>query len=393
MRTVSLTRTSLRATSSSLWRVARLTVAPESATGSRIATGVSFPVRPTWTSMALTRVRACSAGVLERDGPAGELGGEAELVLESEVVDLHDHAVDLVLQLIPPVLPLATELQDLGEAAAATRRRVGTQPPRPHPLEGLPLTRHARIGGVGDGVQQDLEATPGHDPGIQALHGSGGDVPGVCKRVLSGLDAFLVDRLEPRAREVDLAPGLERRRGTRLVPQDEGDRSDGPGVGRHIVSPHAVAPCYRPHQPAGLVVKGDRQPVDLELGGVDDVLLPDDAEDTLLELPQLVLAVRVVEAEHLHPMDERGKLRRWSLPHPLGGAVGRHELGKAGLDIPQLTLESVVVPIGDVGTAEDVVEMLVVTDLPPQLRRPLLCGGARAHGSRRDRAVSGRGRG
>ena len=64
MRTVSPTRTSLRAISSSLWRVARLTVAPASPTGARWATGVSFPVRPTCTSIASTTVAACRAGYL-----------------------------------------------------------------------------------------------------------------------------------------------------------------------------------------------------------------------------------------------------------------------------------------------------------------------------------------
>ena len=47
MSTVSPTRTSLRATSSSLCRVARATVEPARGTGSRMATGVSCPVRPT----------------------------------------------------------------------------------------------------------------------------------------------------------------------------------------------------------------------------------------------------------------------------------------------------------------------------------------------------------
>ena len=64
MSTVSPTRTSLRATSSSLCRVARLTVEPARKTGSRMATGVSLPVRPTNTSIARTTVAAWRAGYL-----------------------------------------------------------------------------------------------------------------------------------------------------------------------------------------------------------------------------------------------------------------------------------------------------------------------------------------
>ena len=49
--TVSPTRMSLRAISSALCRLARLTVVPASGTGVRSATGVSLPVLPTWTLM------------------------------------------------------------------------------------------------------------------------------------------------------------------------------------------------------------------------------------------------------------------------------------------------------------------------------------------------------
>ena len=59
--TVSPSRTSLRAISSSLCRVARETTTPPTVTGSSSATGVKVPMRPTWMRMALSRVRACSA--------------------------------------------------------------------------------------------------------------------------------------------------------------------------------------------------------------------------------------------------------------------------------------------------------------------------------------------
>ncbi len=62
--TVSPTRTSLRRTSSSLCSVALVTVTPPTNTGFRRATGVSAPVRPTWTSMASTSVAISSAGNL-----------------------------------------------------------------------------------------------------------------------------------------------------------------------------------------------------------------------------------------------------------------------------------------------------------------------------------------
>ena len=57
-------RTSRRLISSSLWRVALLTVTPPTWTGSSRATGVTAPVRPTCTSMSSTRVISSWAGNL-----------------------------------------------------------------------------------------------------------------------------------------------------------------------------------------------------------------------------------------------------------------------------------------------------------------------------------------
>ena len=62
--TVSPMRTSFRAISSSLCRVAFCTTTPPTVTGSSLATGVSAPVRPTWISMSRKVVVAFSAGNL-----------------------------------------------------------------------------------------------------------------------------------------------------------------------------------------------------------------------------------------------------------------------------------------------------------------------------------------
>ncbi|MDT4855995.1 hypothetical protein FQZ97_903700 [compost metagenome] len=62
--TVSPTRTSLRRASSSLCRVALVTVTLPTNTGASLATGVSLPVRPTCTSMASTVVSCSCAGYL-----------------------------------------------------------------------------------------------------------------------------------------------------------------------------------------------------------------------------------------------------------------------------------------------------------------------------------------
>src|SRR5690606_29537499 len=49
------------------------------------------------------------------DGPAGGLGGEAEVGPASDVVDLHDDAVDLVAEVVPLLLGAAAVLVDAGQ--------------------------------------------------------------------------------------------------------------------------------------------------------------------------------------------------------------------------------------------------------------------------------------
>ena len=72
--TMSPTRTSFRAISSALCRLAWLTVVPASRTGgSKWATGVSLPVLPTWHSMRASRVTACSASNLYARAHRGNL--------------------------------------------------------------------------------------------------------------------------------------------------------------------------------------------------------------------------------------------------------------------------------------------------------------------------------
>ena len=70
--TVSPIRISLRAISSSLWSVARLTVLPLTTTGSSAATGVSVPVRPTCTRISSSFVSTRSASYLNAIAQRGD---------------------------------------------------------------------------------------------------------------------------------------------------------------------------------------------------------------------------------------------------------------------------------------------------------------------------------
>ena len=103
--TVSPTRTSLRATSSSLCSVASPTVEPPTNTGSSCANGVARPVRPMLTMMSRSTVVFSSGGNLYAIAQRGALLVKPDLVALREVVDLHDRAVDLVAERVAAAPP------------------------------------------------------------------------------------------------------------------------------------------------------------------------------------------------------------------------------------------------------------------------------------------------
>ena len=128
--TVSPISTPLRLTSSSLCSVAVLTVTPPTCTGSSEANGVTRPVRPTLTKM-LAQDRGDFLGrVFPRDRPPRRLRRRAEPALQRELVDLDDHAVDVVLDVVAMLTPV-------GDVRRALR--PGRRPPGSAPLTGRPI--------------------------------------------------------------------------------------------------------------------------------------------------------------------------------------------------------------------------------------------------------------
>jgi hypothetical protein len=66
-------------------------------------------------------------------------------------------------------------------------------------------------------------------------------------------------------------------------------------------------------------------------------------------------------------MRELREALRGLLPHALGGAVGRDEVGVLRLEVAQLALEPVVFLVADLGAVERVVEPLVAAYLLAEL--------------------------
>ena len=146
-----------------------------------------------------------------------------------------------------------------------------------------------------------------------------------------------------------------------------------------VFAADAVAPRHAALQPPLLVVERHGEPVDLQLGDVGQLALADHPEDPLLELPELGLAVGVVEAEHRHAVAEARELLRRLPAHPeVPEALER--LHKAGLRLAALTNSTEEVAraqlehAGIVGWFEQVLSADMVERLKPAPEPYLLAG-------------------
>ncbi len=257
------------ATSWALCRVAFSTVDPATRVGSITPYGVD-PTRAADVDPDLEQLGVDLLGrVLERDRPARRPRRRAEPALERHLVDLHDHAVDLVgddrVAVLAGVLDVGLDLlerrqhPDLRRRSAGPRRRAprrrGTAPSArsrarsPMPWQTMPRSRVAVTRG------SFWRSEP-----AAALRGLAN----------TGLPASVIDSLSRSnaSRGRNTSPRTSSRPGHRELVgagQPVRHRVDGLHVGGDVLAGAAVAAGERPDQPTVLVEQVDRQAVDLEL--------------------------------------------------------------------------------------------------------------------------------
>ena len=155
-------------------------------------------------------------------------------------------------------------------------------------------------------------------------------------------------------RHVDLAAHLEK---VRRVGQLVRNVLNGHDVLGHVLTDDTVAACRAAHQLAHAVLKADRKAVDL---GLDDVLGPDAClPHAGVKLPQLVKRERILQALHLDGMGHFAEFAAGRAAHMLRGRAGRDQLGVFGLDLLELTVQSVVLEILQLGGILVVVKAVV----------------------------------
>ena len=243
-------------------------VVPPTNTGFRRATGVSAPVRPTWTSMSEHLGGRFLGGKLVRDRPARRARDEAELLLLGEAVDLVDHAVDVV-----------GELRALG-ADVARRTRAGPRRPSRRARSfatGKPSSASASssFACVAGSSKPSLRADAVGEEREPALRGEARVELAQRRRRRRCADSRTSSRPPPRARlfsasksvaqHQHLAAHFEQLRRLASPRRRSGIVRTVRRFGRHVLAGGAVAARRALHEEAVLVGERDREAVELEL--------------------------------------------------------------------------------------------------------------------------------
>ena len=375
--TSSPSRMSLRARSSSLWRVALLTVTPPTSTGFSMAYGTMLPVRPTFTPICSSLVTAVVGENLKAIAQRGSRPTMPSSRCASK---------SLTFTTTPSISKSRCSRRSSQAWHAATTEeksswsstsRLTLNPrARSHSSDSKCVWRSSALAGA-DAVAPDRQGARRCQLRVELADRAGRRVAGIRERALARGGALLVQPGEVGQRQVHLAANLQERRGPFAVRrQRQRDRPDRAQVVGHVLADLTVAPGRAADQHAVLVDERDRETVDLRLGHVLDRRRVEAAPlqrvvQPLLPGAQLILVPGVPERHHRDRVPDRCEALQRPPADPLCGRVGRAQLRVLLLEPPQLSQEAVVVGIRDDGIVEDVIAVVVTLDLAAQLRGSL----------------------
>ena len=206
--------------------------------------------------------RRLFGGKLMRGRPARRARHEAEPLLQREVVDLVDDAVDVVAERRPLLLDRAVLRQHFRGRAAELGQGIGRQAEARHRLDGAELGRgdgRARFApGIGEKLQRPLR---GHAR-IELAQRARREIAGIGEHRLARGRLARIERGEIGVAHVDFAARFE---DLRRALEPLRDRFDNARVGGHVLALIAVAARRRLDELAVLVAQAAGQPVDLRL--------------------------------------------------------------------------------------------------------------------------------
>src|SRR5581483_7858329 len=227
-------------------------------------------------------LRARFAGAeLVGDRPARVFSDAPETLLQREIVDLHDDAVDLVVEPAALLFPARDVVDDAVHGSHTLRVRVHWEAQLPQPRQQIVLRRRRLVRvELADRIRVERKRPFRGRLRIELTDPAGRGVARIRER---GGAAGLALGIEPR--EVALPHvgftanvGVPRNR-VRRAPQGERDRADRAQVRGDVFADAAVAARSARAQRPAVVAQRDGEPVDLQLARVRDGLaLRDPAE-------------------------------------------------------------------------------------------------------------------
>ena len=234
---------------------------------------------------------------LEGNGPARCLGGKPELGLDGEVVDLHDDAIDVVIEIATMLQRVLAELVHRGLAIDHADVGIDRETGRAQPFQKLMLARDAELRGLSDGVNERGQITLCRNRRVLLAKRTGRSVTAIgeallerelAPRALTGVNFSVVEHdlvvletdgivkaLEGGTGHVHLAAhldGLGEAHGATLYGEMAGYVLDLQDVCRDVLAHAAIATGGGPHECAAIVGECDGGAIDLELAAIREAM-------------------------------------------------------------------------------------------------------------------------
>ena len=145
------------------------------------------------------------------------------------------------------------------------------------------------------------------------------------------------------------------------------DAANGSEIGGDIVAGGAVAARCAASEDAFLITEINGEAVHFGLDDPIEFFVRQDALNAIYKFAQFLLRIGVVEAQHRFEMLDRFESLKRLAADALRWRIGRDEIGKLFFQIEKLTIETVIVLVGDGRLGEDIVGMVVLADFVDQL--------------------------
>ena len=303
-----------------------------------------------------------SRGKLVGDGPTGTTRLAAELILPITPVQFDHDAVDLKRQLVPHRVGALMKGQHLVDGPATLSMFRDGQAPGREGVQFVPMGRRSLTRERHDVVAGQRQRAGGSDPAVQLTQGTGCGVARIGEGLLPPLGHPAIERLKLIQAHVHFTTHDQVGGHGRARSELEGQGANRPKIDGDIFTDCAVSARCAAHKSSLIVDQFDRQPVELRLGGVDDLFGFQLAFHAGVERTHILLIGHGVETQHRLLVRDLCEFRQRRCPDPLGGGVAGDQVRMGGFQIDQFAKESVVFRVGNLRPILRVIEMVVASD-------------------------------